>query len=154
MASKESGFKAKKAGMSIVMVLVMVISGLAVLAAPLTVAEDYAGGPYGGIVRVALKSQPSSLNPLNDTLDESAEQMFLPSRRFTMEVDDDVFSGVARLVLVATLEDNRKVRWTRPFIINKSLPQRPLVQIAFFVIFVISPRIVLSPTSKDLLGEN
>lgn len=75
MIQKESGLQAKRTGMSIVVVLAMLISGLAVLATPVSVAEDYIGGPYGGNLRVALQSQPNSLNPLDPALNESAKQV-------------------------------------------------------------------------------
>lgn len=61
--------------MSIVLVLTMLISGLAVLGTPVTVAEEYIGGPYGGSLRVALETEPSSLNPLATGLNEPAEKV-------------------------------------------------------------------------------
>lgn len=75
MKNKDSGFKVKNAGISVVVILAMVISGLAILATPITIAEDNLGGPYGGMLRVALKSAPSSLNPLASNLNESANQI-------------------------------------------------------------------------------
>nr|QOV09144.1 Extracellular solute-binding protein [uncultured Thermoplasmata archaeon] len=75
MKNNNSGFKAKNAGISIVVILAMLISGLAVLATPVTIAEENIGGPYGGSLRVALKSEPSSLNPLASQLNESATQI-------------------------------------------------------------------------------
>jgi ABC-type transport system substrate-binding protein len=75
MKNKDSGFKTKNAGISVVVILAMVISGLAVLAAPAAIAEDNMGGSYGGTLRVALKSAPSSLNPLASNLNESANQI-------------------------------------------------------------------------------
>jgi len=75
MKNNNSGFKAKNAGISVVVILAMVMSGLAVLATPVTIAEDNLGGPYGGLLRVGLKSAPSSLNPLASNLNESANQI-------------------------------------------------------------------------------
>jgi ABC-type transport system substrate-binding protein len=73
MKNKNSGFRAKNAGLSIAVILTMVIAGFAVLSAPISIAqEDNLGGQYGGTLRVALKSQPSSLNPLAAKLNESA----------------------------------------------------------------------------------
>jgi len=62
--------------MSAAIIMVMIISGFAIIAAPVTVvqAEDM-GGPYGGELRIALKSQPSSLNPLAASLNEPANQL-------------------------------------------------------------------------------
>jgi ABC-type transport system substrate-binding protein len=75
MKNKDSGFKAKNAGISIVVILAMIMSGIAVLATPVTIAQDNLGGSYGGVLRVALKSAPSSLNPLASNLNESANQI-------------------------------------------------------------------------------
>jgi ABC-type transport system substrate-binding protein len=75
MKNKDSGFKAKKAGISVVVILAMIMSGLSVLATPVTIAQDNLGGSYGGTLRVALKSAPSSLNPLASNLNESANQI-------------------------------------------------------------------------------
>jgi len=71
-----SGFRAKNAGMSAAIIIVMIISGFAMVTAPAAVAqEETIGGPYGGELRVALRSQPSSLNPLAANLNESATQL-------------------------------------------------------------------------------
>ena len=76
MTERNSGFKAKNAGMSVALIMAMIISGFAVIAAPVTIAQDEnMGGPYGGELRVALKSAPSSLNPLAANLNESANQL-------------------------------------------------------------------------------
>ncbi|MBU4032259.1 MAG: hypothetical protein KKH41_05620 [Candidatus Thermoplasmatota archaeon] len=75
MKQKDSGSRAKNAGISLIVIMTMLISVFAVLATPTTIAQDYIGGPYGGGLRVALKSQPSSLNPLASTLNESATQI-------------------------------------------------------------------------------
>lgn len=73
MKNKDSGFKAKNAGMCVALIMAMIFSGLAIIAAPITIAEDNVGGPYGGTLRVALNAEPNSLNPLASQHNEPAE---------------------------------------------------------------------------------
>lgn len=69
------GMKAKRTGMSILVVMAMIVSGFAVLPSTGVTAVDNLGGPYGGSLRVALKDTPTSLNPLAASLNEPAKQV-------------------------------------------------------------------------------
>ena len=72
---QKDGLRAKKVGISLVVVISMLISGVAILGAPVTIAQETMGGEYGGDLRVALQAEPSSLNPLVTPLNEPAEQI-------------------------------------------------------------------------------
>ena len=56
------------------------------------------------------------------------EQLNLPARRISFEIDDNVVSGVATVIVVGTSSDGRIVRYTHKFLINKELPRDPLVE--------------------------
>ena len=73
--NKENGLRAKNVGLSLIVVISMLISGIAIFAAPVTIAQDTMGGEYGGDLRTALQGQPSSLNPLASSLNEPANQV-------------------------------------------------------------------------------
>lgn len=72
---QKDGLRTKKVGISLVVVISMLISGIAVLGAPVAIAQETMGGEYGGDLRVALQAEPSSLNPLATPLNEPAEQI-------------------------------------------------------------------------------
>ena len=72
---QKDGLMTKKVGISLVVVISMLISGIAIIGAPVAVAEETIGGEYGGVMRVALQAEPSSLNPLATPLNEPAEQI-------------------------------------------------------------------------------
>jgi len=69
---QKDGLSAKKIGISLVVVISMLISGIAILAAPVTIAQETMGGEYGGDLSVALQAKPSSLNPLASPLNDPA----------------------------------------------------------------------------------
>ena len=73
--NKKDGLRAKNVGLSLVVVISMLISGIAILAVPVTVAQDTMGGEYGGGFRVALQGQPSTLNPLASQVNEPANHV-------------------------------------------------------------------------------
>jgi len=72
---QKDGLSTKKVGISLVVVISMLISGIAVLGTPVVIAQETMGGEYGGDLRVALEAEPSSLNPLAASLNEPAEHI-------------------------------------------------------------------------------
>ena len=76
MLTEKKGPSAKRTGMSILMVLAMMFSGIsAYFAVPGAVGQEISGGEYGGEFRVALQEQPSTLNPLATLINNPARQV-------------------------------------------------------------------------------
>lgn len=76
MLKQKSDLRVKRAGIVSVMVMAMLLSGMfAMTPAVDTVKGDILGGEYGGDLRVALKAEPNTLNPLSDNANDPALQV-------------------------------------------------------------------------------
>ena len=77
MFRKKSDLRVKKVSVASMVIMALIISGMLVVTPIVKTAEgqETAGGEYGGNLRVALKVQPNTLNPLNSSMNEPATQV-------------------------------------------------------------------------------